>query len=298
MRGSGYGVVGVPRSLVWIDRNGREEIIDAERRTYVIPRLSPDGTQIALDIRDQENDIWTFDLKAKTLTKLTFNPGGDGWPVWTPDGKRIIFASTREGGTGVQNVFWQSADGTGAAERLTTSPNVQLPHSISPDGTNLILQEQGVSSNADVALLSLEELFKKPVTGKLQTRPLVRTTTTEFAGTLSPDGWWLAYYSSESGRQEVYVRPFPGIDTGRWQVSTAGGSRPAWSKDGRELFYLSLDQTPSMMAVPVQTTPTFSKGNPTKLFGGRWFVGLTGRTYGGQGWALPDDQRCCGGRGR
>ncbi len=277
--GSSNAVAGVPRSLLWVDRNGREEAIDAEPRTYVIPRLSPDGNQIALDIRDQENDIWTFDLKAKTLTKLTFNPNGDSWPVWTPDGKRIIFGSTRDGGTGVQNVFWQSADGTGTAERLTTSPNVQLPHSISPDGMNLVLQENGASSNADVVLLSLEELFKKPATGKLETRPLIRTTIAEFGGTLSPDGRWLAYYSAESGRQEVYVRPFPAIDTGRWQISTGGGSRPAWSKDGRELFYLGLDQNLSMMAVPVQTTPTFSKGNPTKLFGGRWFVGQTGRTY-------------------
>ena len=87
---------------------------------------------------------------------------------------------------------------------------------------NLILQENSVSSNADVVLLSLEELFKKPASGRLETRPLVHTMATEFAGTLSPDGRWLAYYSTESGRQEVYVRPFPGIDTGRWQISTAG----------------------------------------------------------------------------
>ena len=279
MPGGANAIAGVPRSLAWVDRKGRQEAIEAPLRTYVIPRLSPDGTQVALDIRDQENDIWTFDLKAKTLTKLTFNQSGDSWPVWTPDGKRIIFASTREGGSGVQNVFWQAADGTGTAERLTTSPNVQLPHSITPDGMNLILQENANNSNADVAVLALDDLFKKPATGKLETRPVIHTTATEFAGTLSPDGRWLAYYSTESGRQEVYVRPFPAVDTGRWLISTAGGTRPAWSHDGRELFYLGLDPDVSMMVVPVKITPTFSKGNPTKLFGGRWFTGQTGRTY-------------------
>ena len=277
MPGGSNAIAGVPRSLVWVDRKGIEETIDAPPRTYVIPRLSPDGTQIALDIRDQENDVWTFDVRARTLTKLTFNPNGDGWPVWTPDGKRIIFASTREGGTGVQNLFWQAADGTGTAERLTTSSYAQLPHSITPDGMNLILQEN--TGSGDVALLPLAELFKKPATGKLETRPLVHSAAGEFGGTVSPDGRWIAYYSNESNRQEVYVRPFPAIDSGRWQISTAGGTRPAWSHDGRELFYLGLDAGISMMVVPVQTTPTFSKGNPTKLFGGRWFISQNARTY-------------------
>jgi serine/threonine-protein kinase len=267
---------GTPRSLVWVDRHGQEESIPAPIRTYVFPRLSPDGQRVAVDIRDQENDIWIFDLKRPTLTKLTFNPGPDSWPIWTPDGRRVVFGSTR--GVGAQqNLFWQPADGTGTAERLTTSANIQQPHSFSPDGRSLVVYELVPSSFSDLTLLPIGSLSEKPPTGKLDTQPLVYTAAAENAGEISPDGHFVAYHSNESGQPQVYVRPFPEVNKGRWQISTEGGTRPAWGPDRRELFYMNPDG--AMMAVPVQTTPTFSAGNPTKLFEGQWFRGQSGRTY-------------------
>jgi eukaryotic-like serine/threonine-protein kinase len=274
--GGATDTVGVPRLLVWVDRHGREEPIAAPARTYVMPRLSPDGQRVALDVRDQENDIWILDLKRQTMTKLTFNPGADAWPTWTPDGRRIVFASARGGST--INLFWQLADGTGTAERLTTSTNAQNPHSFSPDGKSLLVQEVVSSNSTDLTLLPIDSTSGKPMTGKLETQPLIHTTASENAGEISPDGHWLAYYSNSSGRPEVYVRAFPNVEGGgQWLISTNGGTRPAWAKSGRELFYV--DPSGAMMAVPVQTTPTFSNGNPTKLFEGRWFIGQTSRTY-------------------
>ena len=273
----GGGSSGAARSLVWVDRRGHEEAIPgAPARAYVFARLSPDGQRVALDIRDQENDIWIFDLKRATLTKLTFNPRTDSWPIWTTDGRRIVFGSTR--GDGMQNLYWQSVDGTGTAERLTTSTNIQQPHSFSPDGQSLVVYELVSSSLSDLTLLTIGDPSGRPPAGKLETRPLVHTAAVENAGEISPDGHFLAYHSNESGFPQVYVRPFPNVDTGgHWQISSDGGTRPAWAPNGRELFYL--DSSGAMIAVPIQTTPTFSAGVPTKLFEGQWFRGQAGRTY-------------------
>ena len=135
------GLAATARTLVWLDRQGHEEPIKAPPRAYAHLRLAPDGTRIALHIRDQESDIWVWDLARETLTRLTFDPSLDRFPVWTPDSKRIIFASDR---AGAANLYWQAADNTGTVERLTQSSNVQWPYSISPDGTRLVFEEQTV----------------------------------------------------------------------------------------------------------------------------------------------------------
>lgn len=202
---------------------------------------------MAIQIIDQELDIWVWDFGRRTLTRLTFSPEDEYDPAWTPDGRRIVFV--RGGGAGI---FSRAADGTGAEERLTT---VELggstPTSFSPDGKQLIITFQN-----DIGLLSMES------TGEVT--PLVRTTFTEGRAYLSPDGRWLAYQSNESGQNQIYVQPFPELDSGRWQVSPAGGAEPAWARNGRELFYL--DGAGGLMTVPIQTQPAFSAGNPTKLF--------------------------------
>jgi serine/threonine-protein kinase len=269
--------IGTPRSLVWVDRRGKEEPIPAPTRTYVFARLSPDGHSVAVDIRDQDNDIWIFDLNRPTLRKLTFNPGPDSWPIWTPDGRRIVFSSTRGSATQQGNLFWQAADGTGTAERLTTSANIQQPHAFSPDGQNIIVYELVPSAASDLTLLPIGTLSGKSPTGKLETKPLIHSPASDSAGEISPDGNFIAYHSQESGQNQVYVRPFPNVDTGRWQISTDAGTRPAWAANGRELFYMNADG--AVMAVPIQTEPTFSAGNPTKLFDGQWFRGQSGRSY-------------------
>lgn len=121
-------------------------------------------------------------------------------------------------------------------------------------------------------------LSGKPATGKIDPQPLIHTPAAEAAGEISPDGRWIAYYSNSSTVNEVYVRAFPNVDSGgQWQISPAGGTRPAWSRNGRELFYLDLNG--AMMAVPVQTTPTFTAGKPKKLFDASWWTAQSGRTY-------------------
>ena len=267
--------VGGPRTLVWVTRQGREEPIGAPSRAYAFARLSPDATRLALDVRDQESDIWIWDFARKAMTRLTVDIGLDASPVWTPDGHRVAFASSR---TGITNLFWQLADGTGTAERLTTSPAVQNASSFSPDGKTLIFTEVNSKTGPDVMQLRLD--------GSPKAEPVIQSNFAEAAGDLSPDGRWIAYTSNESGQNEVYVRPFPKVDGGRWPISTGGGSRPAWSRNGRELFYLAPNT--AMMSVPVQTNPTFSAGNPSKLFDGPWsVVQAAGRTYD----VAPDGQR-------
>jgi serine/threonine-protein kinase len=263
--GSSNGAI---RSLVWVNRQGQEEPIKAPPRVYQRARLSPDGTRVVLDIRDQELDLWILDLARQTLTKLTDSPAQDSNPVWTPDSRRLIFASRRAGG---QNLFWQAADNTGTVERLTTAVNVQIPTSISPDGTRLVFRENLPETGGDLRTLRMDG------TGPRQTEPLLHTKSTEDNGEISPDGHWLAYQSNESGQFQIYVRPFPNVDSGHWQISTNGGAKPAWAHSGRELFYE--DALGAMTAVPVQTAPTFVPGNPTKLFDGRYLANLNARAY-------------------
>jgi serine/threonine-protein kinase len=241
------------RTLTWIDRRGREQTIAAPARAYVWARISPDGSRVALDARDQDQDIWMLDLARQTLTRVTFDPGVDGFPNWTPDGRQILFESNRGGS--VFNVFRQSADNTGNAEQLTRSANPVWPFSISPDGTKAIVQEVAPGTRRDLGLLILD--------GRSAPQPLIQTPFSEQNGEISPDGRWVAYQSDESGVDQVYVRPFPDVNGGHWQVSLDGGRMPAWSPGGRELFYLS---GTAMMAVPIQLTSTFRADNPTKLF--------------------------------
>jgi serine/threonine-protein kinase len=285
------GATTATRSLVWVTRQGHEApIAAAPPRAYLQPRLSPDGTRVAVFIADQRGDIWIYDLARQTLTRLTDAPAADQNPVWTPDSRRIIFASAR---VGAFNLFWQAADNTGTVERLTTSPNNQFPSSISPDGTRLIVRENVLKTGVDLRVLAMDPsapLGTGPTTppgagrsatapgaSPRQTEPLVQTTFLEDSGQLSPDGHWLAYQSNESGRNEISVRPFPNVDSGHWTISTTGGVTPLWARSGKELYYLTLDG--ALMAVAIHSPPAFSAGTPTKLFDTRYFAGGNIRNY-------------------
>jgi serine/threonine-protein kinase len=257
---------GAQRTLVWVDRKGHEEPVKAPPRAYQRGALSPDGTRIALDVRDQENDIWIWDIAHETLTRLTVDPTTDSFPVWTADSRRVIFNSGRNGSA---NLYWQMADGSGPVERLTTSTNTQVPLSMSPDGTAVTVRENRASS--DVLLLHLD--------GTHAMDALLQTTFAEDNGVVSPDGHWLAYDSNESGQLEIYVRPFPNVNGGHFQISTRGGHAPLWAPNGRELFYL--DATDHLMAVPIQppANGVFNFGGATKLLDTVYYTPRPARAY-------------------
>jgi serine/threonine-protein kinase len=269
MRGRSGGT----RSLVWVDRQGREEPIKAPLRAYQYLNLSPDATKLAVEIRDQENDVWIWDFAHETLSRLTFDRNADSYPVWTPDGRHVIFSSTR---SGPPNLYWQRADGTGQPERLTTAATRQVGDSITRDGSQLVLTEDAQGRGSDLLKLQLPVPSVAFEPGKLKTEPLVQTTFDERNGEVSPDGHWLAYESNESGDWQIFVRPFPNVNSGRWQVSPKGGTKPKWTTNGRELVFFS---DGFVTSVQVETSPTFSSGNPTKLFDTRYFTGNAERTY-------------------
>lgn len=273
--GAATFAVSRPRSVVWVERNGKEHPTSWPFRAYTYPRISPDGSRIAFDIRDQDSDILIGDVRRETLTRLTFDPSSDFYPVWTPDSRSILFESSR---TSSGNIYRQAADGTGSVEQLTTRlAGSPYTYSISPDGNNLVFQQNAQETGVDLALLPLHP---KPVS-----TPLIRSMFDETNAEISPDGRWIAYQSNESGKEEIYVRPFPDVDHGRWQVSTDGGTRPLWARNGRELFYL--DQEDLLTGVTVQTEPVVVS-KPVRLLKSHYFSGfggiqggttVAGRTY-------------------
>jgi serine/threonine-protein kinase len=255
--------------LVWVDRQGREAPIKAPPRAYTYPRLSPDGARVAFN---DGMDIWIWDVARETLTRFTFDPGMNQYPVWTPDGRRLLF---RSGRSGPPNLFSQAADGTGAVERLTESPNEQAPYSVSPDGNRLVFREDVRATGQDLKVLTLQ--------GDRRAEPLVQTAFNERNAEISPDGRWLAYQSNESGQEEIYVRPFPDANSGRWQISTSGGRVPLWARSGKELFYVAPDGAVLGVRVEVAGGASFRAGTPAKLVEGRYYTGSAagtpGRTY-------------------
>jgi Tol biopolymer transport system component len=243
------------RSLVWVDRQGREEPSMAPSRGYMSVRLSPDGRLVALDIRDGVNEhIWIMDLARRILSRLTV-AGLNGSPVWSPDGRRIVFRSNRRGTTSF-DLYEQLADGAGDEQALLVSPRPKTPVGWSPDGRLLLYQERDPSSGLD--------LWGLPLDGDRTPMLVLKTPFDEAEAQFSPDGRWLAYQSNESGRNEIYVQRFP-FGGGKWQISTAGGAVVRWSRDGRELFYINNGK---IVAVSVARQPSFAVSAPTELFQG------------------------------
>ena len=267
------------RSLVWLDRQGREETLPTEPRGFVYPRMSPDGARLALDVREQQNNaIWIWNFARETLNRLTFEQDAFN-TVWTPDGKRIIFSA---GQAGKRSLFWMSADGGVAAEPLTKANAIQFPQSVSPDGRFLVFRQDTSAAGGptDLMLLSLAGTRRAtplvPSQGSFQQRD----------GEISPDGRWLAYQSNESGQSEIYVRPFPEVSRGRWQVSSGGGTQPAWSRNGRELYYVTADHYLAQVSGP--PAEGFATSKPVNVLDVRqFFVRSPGRSYD----MSPDGQR-------
>jgi len=246
------GVQENQRVLVSVSRNGAEQRAAAPERGYMFPRISPDGQRVAVGIAEHETQLWLYDLSREALTRFTFEGNVNLNAAWTPDGKRIAFQSSKEG---PPNIYWQRADGSGELERLTTSEYAHVPMSWSPDGQLLAFIEVNPSTQRDIWIVRMSDR---------KAQPFLKTRFDESVPRFSPDGRWLAYTSNESGRYEIYVQPYPGPG-GKWQISTEGGTEPAWNLNGRELFYRSGDK---MMAVDINTQPGFAAGKPRMLFQG------------------------------
>ena len=218
------------RRISLIDSAGNIKPLHAGSGSYSTPRLSPDGRRLAYSIGSaagNASDIWVKDLDRDAPSRLTFLAGRNDYPVWTPDGKNIIFRNA-------QGLYWIRADGAGAAQLLTSSKLSEIPYSISPDGKRLGFFAMGNEGSRGLFTAQIEGDPAQPKLGKPEL--FLGTPFLEFYPAFSPDGRWLAYQSNESGRVRIYVRPFPGPG-GRWEISS-GGSAPQWSKDGRELFYV------------------------------------------------------------
>ncbi|HYT67992.1 MAG TPA: protein kinase [Vicinamibacterales bacterium] len=271
------------RTLVWVDRQGRETPISAPPRAYIWPRLSPDGSRIAFSISDQQYDIWVWDLGRERLTRLTFGPAFELGATWTRDGQSVIFTSGELPFLGASNIFRRAADGTGTIEQLTQGIAAIGPPTVTPDGKGLIFSRRPPAGRTAT---DLSDLMLLPLGSERRPQPLMQTAFTEAFGEISPDGRWLAYQSNASGQSEIYVTPFPNVTTGKWQVSTSGGTQPLWARNAQELFYESMG---ALMRVSLTNSSTFAAGPPGRLFDapGLHIPGVPGRLYD----IAPDGRR-------
>lgn len=261
-------------SLLRIDRSGKETPVAGPTRDYLAARLSPDARRAAVTVSDQGQHIQIMEMDTGSM--VSFATVGDNMrPVWSADGSRIIYASTRDGGA--TNLYSQAADGTGPVERLSVSPYPQGPAWASPDGSGVVGTEVSPGTAGDIVWFPVKKISDvRPASGARPTpatasplERLIHTAGIDFNPEVSSDRRFLAYQSNESGRDEVLVRPLTGsfsrVDDGQWRASDDGGTHPAWARDGTKLFYIDLSNV--LTAVEVQTggaRPTF--GRRTKLF--------------------------------
>jgi len=248
-------VMNPPRQLAWVDRNGNETPLPEAQR-YGHPRISPDGARIAVTIRDKSWDLWALELDRGTLSRLSFESATQLGALWTPAGDRIVYTQDDP----PYNLYRRSADGTGQPELLVKTPVDNEARSISPDGKVLLYSSSQSETGYDLWFLALD--------GTGQPEPWLATPFNEVFASFSPDGDWVAYTSDETGKDQVYVNRFP--DGGRkLQVSVAGGSRPLWSRDGRELFFRD---GPRVMGVEVTADAHMTAGQPRELFSGSYMA--------------------------
>jgi Tol biopolymer transport system component len=244
---------------VWVDRKGAETALSAPAQRYGALRLSPDGTRAATAINpgNINFDLWVYDLaRGGNPSRVTFDTG-NAFPVWTADSKRLLYFSFRAAHFELRSV---PADNSGMPTTLLAIDNDLpfIPESASPDGKVLI----GRRSASLAGSSSAWQLPLQGDSGKTKPQPLLDPSPTKTTVQFSPDGKWLAYSSNESGRDEIYVVPYPDSG-GRSQVSTGGGTQPRWAHSGREVFYRLGDK---LMAVDIQTSPSFRADTPKVLF--------------------------------
>jgi len=256
--------------LVLAEHNAKPQPFPLKANVYESPRFSPDGKQIALTVRLPDIDVWIYDLDRGALRRMTFAPGEDELPVWSPDGRRIAFASN-----GRQQAFVLPADGSGQEEPLMRNDTHFHLQSWSPDGKLIAFERLGSSGRWEIWMLPME--------GEHKPYPYLQGQFQEVHPAFSPDGKWLAYMSSESGRPEVYVQRFPGPGE-KVQVSTDGGDSPTWSRDGRHVIYETLD---TLWAVDIASSPNFRVGKSQMLYHGQIWNEAAGPNYA----LTPDGKR-------
>jgi serine/threonine-protein kinase len=268
--------------IEWMNRAGHRMPLRATPANWGNPRFSPDGTRLAIEINDgKQQDVWVYEWATDRPSRLTSDAAQNQKPIWTPDGRRIVFWSNREK---QQNLYWRRADGTGDVERLTHSEHPQSAASWHPHGRILAFQETRPQTGADLMTVAIEGDEKsgwKPGTPKV----FLSTPAMEREPVFSPDGKWIAYQANDRGRFEIYVRPFPGPG-GMWQVSTAGGITPTWSRTSRELLYRT-PENQLMVAAYTTSGDSFRAEKPTL-----WADGYLGPQTGQRSFDLhPDGQR-------
>jgi serine/threonine protein kinase len=248
--------------LVWLDRRGGEQPLTEARQRFSKPRLTSDGRTLLVEVADPEAAIWAYDINRGTLTRVSHGGVSYG-PVPSPDGTRVAYEATRDG---VAGALVARIDGSGE-QRLTSTKRIDVPTSWSPDGKLLALTSVGESGNYEVRFL--------PLDGDHTPQIFVQGPFNAGGARFSPDGHWVAFVSDESGRNEVYLRPYPEAGT-RVQISAAGGSQPVWSSDGREIFFRSGDE---LLAVNIAFAPKLTAGRPVVLFSRSTPEDSSGRAY-------------------
>ncbi len=245
-----------PRSLVWIDRQGKAEMVTDEALPYQAATCSPDGRSLALDIDAANANIWQLELQRQTTLRLTPSRSNNS-PVWTPDGERIAYSSS--GGDG-RRPYWQSVDGSSPPQEIPAPEGFWWPRSFTPDGQELVASLE-TTGGADW------DIWVLPLSDDEQARPLIATKHIEDLAQVSPDGQWIAYMSDETGRQEIYLQAYPNLGS-KIRLSRNGGFFPAWSHDGRELFFREPNSGlgATIMAVSIDPGPPLSAGAPVQLF--------------------------------
>jgi eukaryotic-like serine/threonine-protein kinase len=261
---------GAPRStLSWVDRSGVETPLEMEAMPFAAPELSPDGNRVALALLAQQStDIWSYELARGTLSRITFSNNAHS-PLWSPDGARIIYSTP----AGPESI---NANGIGEVEKLASSLPSNLgtffPTAITPDASDILTYVGGGNARAIYRLRQTPE--QTTMTPLLNAPEYVET-----AAALSPDGRWLAYVTNETGQDEVYVRPYPDIDGGKWQISTNGGISPRWSSANGELFYRNpRGNLVETYAVAITNDEQFSAAIPELLFSSRHYA-LASNSY-------------------
>jgi serine/threonine-protein kinase len=254
----------VVNPIDWLTRDGKTSPLRTVKANWGNPRFSPDGQALAMDISDgTQRDIFVYAWARDTLTQLTFDPGRDRMPIWTPDGRHVVFGSDRAK-AGVFNLYWVNADGTGDVTRLTNSPDSHSPRSWHPSGKFLAFTAVPPGGSLDLMVLPMEGDSSRGWTPGTPT-VIQSTPANEGSPTFSPDGRWIAYNSNEGGgNYEIYVRPFPGPG-GKWRISTGGGAFPRWSDATNELLFVNpFDPSPSkvMTAPYVVTGESFRADTP------------------------------------